>query len=151
MDAPAAIRATFADYRRVRGRKVGQLVFEVPLEQLHDAIASLGGEPSVEQDTWVAIARLVKDVTAPEPKEKRTITQLHGGSQAALICKKPAFWRFLQEERDTWCSSEEEAAAYVRHFCEVKSRSEIETNAKARNRWHLLYSAFSAWLAEPVA
>lgn len=53
-----AIRATFSDYKRIKTRKVAQLIFEVPLEELHDTISNLGGEPSVNQDTWCGIARL---------------------------------------------------------------------------------------------
>ncbi len=37
------ICATFSDFRLVKGRKVCQLVCEVPLEQADAALAALGG------------------------------------------------------------------------------------------------------------
>lgn len=146
MTAPAAIQATFADYRRVRGRKVGQLVFEVPLEQLHTAIASLGGEPSVEQDTWVAIARLNGAPSAQSAGAKWAPDKSFSVKQAVLTCQKEEFWRFLRETRSSPIEGEEDAAIFVRLFCGVKSRSEIQANPKARERWHLLLSAFNAWM-----
>jgi hypothetical protein len=148
MTTPAAIQATFADYRRVRGRKVGQLVFEVPLEQLHDAIASLGGEPSVEQDTWVAIARLNDAPAAQSAGAKWMPPDANFPvKQAVLTCKKEAFWQFIRESVKSRCDNEEDAATYVRRVCRVNSRSDFATNPEALQRWNFLLSAFNAWMA----
>ena len=122
----------------------------MPLEQLHTAIASLGGEPSVEQDTWVAIARLNDAPAAQSAGAKWAPDKTFTTKQVALTCKQEAFWRFLREERHSDCHDEEDAAMHVREFCDVRSRSEIETNPKARERWHLLYSAFDAWMQVPA-
>lgn len=151
MAAPAIIKATFSDYRRVRGRKVGQLVFEVPLEQLHDAIAGLGGEPSIENDTWVAIARLEGDGTSViETAEKWKPEYQHPAKACALLCQKQTFWEFVavQTFGKRQCENEADAAEYVRHKCGVNTRADFATNPVALRKWQALESAYLAWLPE---
>lgn len=53
----AAIRATFAEWRMVKTRKVLQLVFEVPLEQQAGVLTTLGA-PMPDAEIWCGIARL---------------------------------------------------------------------------------------------
>lgn len=140
--APAVIKATFSDYKRVRGRKVGQLIFEVPLERLHDAIADLGGEPSIESDTWVAIARLQEAAEKWKPEEQ------HPAKECALVCQRATFWNFLSQERNARCENEEDAATFVRRFCKINTRADLATNPAALNRWRLLQSAYHTWLPQ---
>ena len=52
------ICATFSDFRLVKGRKVCQLVCEVPLEQADAALAALGGLPNPHAERWVGIVPL---------------------------------------------------------------------------------------------
>lgn len=61
----AVIKATFCDFRIVKGRKQAQLVFELPLEMAQDAITKLG-MPKPSDPSWCAIALL--DLSAPEPE-----------------------------------------------------------------------------------
>lgn len=49
---------------------------------------------------------------------------------AALRCKEPEFQRFLR------CPDEATAAHSVRAICEVKSRSELDSNPAAAKRFH---------------
>src|SRR4051812_4591789 len=58
MTDAAVTQATFSDFRLVKGRKVAQLVFEVPIEQADQALAALGGLPQPATEAWVALARL---------------------------------------------------------------------------------------------
>jgi hypothetical protein len=44
-DQPAATQGTFSDFRLIKGRKVCQIVIEVPIEQADQALAALGGLP----------------------------------------------------------------------------------------------------------
>ena len=53
-----AICASFADFKLIKGRKVCQLVCEVPLEQAGAALAALGGLPNPHAERWVGIAPL---------------------------------------------------------------------------------------------
>src|SRR3954467_8257198 len=64
-DSPAAIKATFGDFRLIRSRKVCQLCLEIPIEGADTALAALGGIPQPHSDRWVAVARLNGSATAP--------------------------------------------------------------------------------------
>lgn len=151
MNAPAAIRAVYTDYRRVKGRKIHQVTFEIPSELWPDVYAFLG-EPTIENSDWFGIARLNPEPKASKPADqsKRKLSELPAAQQAALTCQREAFWRFLSETRGIGVSSEEEAAEYVRRSCGVKSRSEITNGSLAGDRWNLLLSAFDAWMQVPA-
>lgn len=56
----AAILATFADWRTVKGRKVLQLVFEVPLEDQAKVLSHLG-PPMPMADIWCGIAKIERE------------------------------------------------------------------------------------------
>jgi len=60
MSDAAAFTATYSNWRVVQGRKVVQIVMEVPLEAAHHAYNVLGGMPNVDSETWFAIARMKK-------------------------------------------------------------------------------------------
>lgn len=65
--AEAVTRATFSDFRLIKGRKVAQFVFEVAAEQADDALDALGGLPRADVDRWCAIARLSESGLALSP------------------------------------------------------------------------------------
>ena len=74
MDAPAAIKGCFADFKIIKTRKLAQLIIEIPIEQADAALATLGGIPRSDSERWIALARL--DLTAsqqplPHPREKK--------------------------------------------------------------------------------
>lgn len=48
----------------------------------------------------------------------------------ALRCKEPLFWRFLR------VTDEAMAVHSVRAICEVKSRSQVDTEPAAQKRFH---------------
>ena len=56
-DQPA-FSATYSNWRVIQGRKVIQIVFEVPLEAERHAYNVLGGMPNNGKENWFAIARL---------------------------------------------------------------------------------------------
>lgn len=166
----AAIKASFSDYRRIKGRKVGQLVFEVPLETFQAAIAALGGEPAAVEERWVAIALLNPEIVNPparrgtpaEPddgsksspdrsaggvKERRSFDELPASQQAAMLCNEPRFARFLKEEyRDLMEIAHDDTPSVVRHICLVESRSQIGGPETASGRlWRELYAEYQAW------
>ena len=58
MSEHCIIRADFSATRSVAGRKVLQLIFEVPIEAADDAMARLGGFPLPGENRWCAIALL---------------------------------------------------------------------------------------------
>lgn len=58
MNKPAAFSATYSNWKVIQGRKVVQIVFEVPLEKADEAYQALGGMPDNSVSTWCAIAKL---------------------------------------------------------------------------------------------
>lgn len=133
----AAIQASYADYRRVKGRKVLQLVLEVPLEQapqVHEAF----GEPLPDGSTWVAVARIAL-------KEK---SELKGGKicqSAAILCGEAAFHQFLGFRFNGYISKKEEAAQCIRNHCEIQSRTELDHNTEAARKFRDLQLEYNAW------
>ena len=60
-EKPAAFTATYSDWRVVKGRKVVQIVLEVPLEAAGHAYNVLGGMPTFGSENWFAVARMNKE------------------------------------------------------------------------------------------
>ena len=50
------IAGTFADFKLIKGRKVAQIVVEIPIEQADAIVAALGGLPNPAVERWVAMA-----------------------------------------------------------------------------------------------
>jgi hypothetical protein len=140
-DNAAAIRATFSDFRLIKGRKQAQLILEVPIEEADNAIAALGGIPQPHSDRWVAVARLNGvEKPEPEPKEKRRWEDLELSMQAGIRCEELAFQSFLGSH------SSAEAAENIRNRCGVGSRSGLNNNPLAAEKWKELDRSYQAWL-----
>lgn len=151
MSAPAAISGDFATYRHVQGRKVLQLVIEVPAESAASVFAALG-TPGAGEGIPVALARLAKPSEAPQrPKERRPFTELPYAQQAAIRCGDGYFEEFLKERAgpDGVLQIEgcvhDPVPGHVRHLCGVRSRSEIIKGTPAGARWAALEAEFYAW------
>ncbi len=166
-----AICASFADFKLIKGRKVCQLVCEVPLEQADAALAALGGLPNPHAERWVGIAPLTKqpqgkptsgsapspsladaaDSPAAAPKPERKWDDIPPSQQAGIACASDEFQLWLLGQRfrtpdggavTAGGPSSEHAASAVRHICGVSSRSDLDTNPEARARWRDLYGKF---------
>ena len=61
---------------------------------------------------------------------------------AALMGQNPAFQRYLGAD------SEQAAAQVLRERCEIKSRSELDTDPRAAARFHAIRKAFAYGEAE---
>jgi hypothetical protein len=145
----AIFQATFSDLKIIRGRKVGQIVLEVPIEGVDQALRALGGVPRPDAEVWVAVARLdPKAVQHPptpaEAPKKHSLTQ-----QAGILCNEPRFRTFLTEkmhpEADA-VDNAEYAVEVVRDICEVKSRAEFDKDPEAGARWRELHAEYLLWL-----
>jgi hypothetical protein len=143
-DQPAAIQATFADFRLIKGRKQAQLVLEIPIEEADNALAVLGGIPQPQSDCWVAVARL-NGVAKPEPqpKEKQKWEDLRLSMQAGIRCEEKAFWKYCGYNNVT---SAEAAACVVRELCNIDSRSGLNDNPVAALEWRRFDRQYQAWL-----
>jgi hypothetical protein len=167
MTSPAAIfRASYSDWKLIRTRKCVQLVFEVPLEESNKAYEALGGMPNSGEEAWVAIARLnpetVKEVMpdtgvqSPQPDDtspasgpdipararKPVDPEKRLAQRAGILCSDLEFWKFLSKELDAKIDNEEKAAAVVRLYCKVNSRSNIKPGTEAGYLFDRLYSRF---------
>jgi hypothetical protein len=141
-----AIRGCFSDFRLIRGRKVCQLVVELPIEEADEALRVLGGLPQPASERWLALAPL--NITSIKPKEKQRFEDLKSAMQAGIRCGEPAFWRFLDELGGD-VASEEAAAIWVRAYCGVSSRSALNLDPKAAAKWQELDARYMLWLREP--
>ncbi len=83
-------------------------------------------------------------IPAPSPKEKRPFASLPLSQQAAIRCGDSKFQEYVASETN------EEAAAYVRKYCAVKSRSELDipSNDWPRSHWQSLETNFQSWLTD---
>lgn len=151
----AAFRATFTDWRLIKGRKVVQVVLEVPVELADQAYQVLGGMPNPAESVWCAVARLqtTKDGDAhsnvhpglPErhdtppaqhrtaEREKRSWNELSAAAQSGMRCNEMPFQRYLREHHPLmWTElarvmddDKKIAAEIVRHICDVPTRADI--------------------------
>lgn len=80
----AAFQGTFADFRMVRGRKVAQIIVEVPLEQAGAALEAMGGLPMPEESRWVAVARM----NLPTGNKATAVGQVAGGGATEIPREK---------------------------------------------------------------
>ena len=72
MTRSANFLATYSDMRLIKGRKVVQYVFEVPLEGANTAYEVLVGMPNPAAEVWCAIARLdPSKIAGDAPARKR--------------------------------------------------------------------------------
>lgn len=160
MTAPAAFKATFSDFRLVKGRKVAQIVVEVPIEEADNALKALGGIPRPDLERWVAVARLSPGAFIPKsealasadgegappqkqptpaPGEARKEYTL--ANRVGMTCADKRFQDWLYSKGRV-TGSAEDAAHWVRHECGVKSRTEILPGTEAAARWTKLETQY---------
>ena len=146
----SAIRATYSDVKLVKTRKVFQLIFEVPIEEADNALRVLGGMPRPDAEIWVGIAPITEEAATRAPdKPRKRMADLSRAQQAGILCNEPRFQQFA--ERVHYCvipEAEEPAiiaAEFVRDFCEVTSRAELNSDKAAGLRWDNLRSEYDAW------
>lgn len=125
----------------VKGRKVLQIICEVPLEAQGQVFAALGA-PMPDAETWVAIARLRSDgapIEEPEqlepPRPQKSLAQIAG-----IVCAQPAFWKYIQVD------GQDAAAEYVRGHCNISSRAALDSNEDAALAFRTLNTDYKLWL-----
>jgi hypothetical protein len=156
MSDAAAISGDFATYRHVQGRKVLQLVIEVPAELAATVFATLG-TPGAGEGIPVALARLhspAEPTAKPEaPKERRPFSELPYSQQAAMRCREPDFHKYCEiTEPTVWAdlvrrgaTHDDAAAGLVRHWCWVASRTDIKKGTPAGDKWEALEAEYWVW------
>jgi hypothetical protein len=145
-------QAAYVDLKFIKGRKCAQIVLEIPTEQA-SAFVEAFGTPNPAVETWVALARLdLSKAQEPAPKEKRKFAELPIAQQAALLCGREAFWKFLRQhpEGNPHVSDEERAAYCIYRVCGIASRAELSVNAAAAGKFQTLSIEFEQWLHRPL-
>lgn len=165
---PAVFQATYSDWRLVKGRKVVQVVFEIPLEQSNLAYEVLGGMPHPGESVWCAVARLqaaaaqrsAPALSPPSPEQgpvpgplqspagpgRKSWHELAPSAQAGIRCHDPIFWAFLRESKSRpEVQGIATAEVAVREICGVESRSLFKTDARAAASWLALDDEFTSW------
>lgn len=148
MTDTAVISGDFCTFRHVQGRKVLQIVIEVPAEAAGSVFAKLG-MPGSGEGIPVAVARLQtpsEPIAKPEaPKERLPFTELPYSTQAAIRCGEPDFQRFLKEMHPQRWALEESAPTAVRSLMGVETRAHIARGTEAGKRWQALEAEYYVW------
>ena len=147
----AAIRATFSDFRIVKGRKVAQLVFEVPLEGADDALASLGGLPQPAAERWCGIARLTEEAAA-KPDARERYAQKPEGEQAVaragILCEDYDFQHWIAPAGHMHAADQVARGRHARSHLvdrlQIASRSDLARDADALQRFLALEARFKS-------
>ena len=137
-------RASYADFNTVKGRKVLQIILELPIEEGNAALAALGGVPRFDQPVWVGVARLdtsaITEKPKPLPKPHKNWDDMSYSQQSGVLCNDDDFRRFVQESHNSYSPVD-----FVRSFCEVVSRSELDTPGAAATKWEILVEEYRNW------
>ena len=64
---------------------------------------------------------------------------------AAVLCRDPEFWSYLNDEALVFDESEEAATEWLRDFLNVSSRAALKTNATARDLLARVNKDFMSW------
>lgn len=149
MTKPAVISGTYADLKTIRSRSTVQIVVEVPIERGAEIVEAFGF-PQPGSEVHVVVARLANGHAEPAEvpaQERRQFVTLPRPQQAALVCQREAFQRFMHEEYQARAVSEADAANEVRIVCGISSRADlIQDGSEAAKAWDELYSTFQTWM-----
>lgn len=127
-----AIDAVFVDYRRVKGRKTHQIVFEVPSEKWPEVYGVLG-EPTIETSDWFAIARM--NGVAPQETKGGKLAQ-----RAGILCSEGAFQVFCKEIHGS-----DDPVQAIYSVCGVTSRAHLDHDDDAARAFNDMASHYNAW------
>jgi hypothetical protein len=132
----AAISAVFVDYKRIKGRKVHQIIFEVPSETWSKTYEVLG-EPSIDGSEWFAVAK-PKGIPAQEAKGGKL------AQRAGILCTEGAFQVFASEQSSV-AADENGAKQFIYLSCGVTSRAHLDHDDDAARKFHELDQEYKAW------
>ncbi len=129
--APKAIKARYADWKPVKGRKVLQIVLEVPLEQQGETLSLLGA-PMPDRDLWVAVALLAEG-------RNENFRGGKNAQRAGILCNEGGFQRFIGAHNP------DEAADLLRQRCGVESRIHLDHDEDAAREFRSLVTEYENW------
>ena len=137
-----AILATFTDLKPIKGRKVVQVVLEVPMEKADEVLAALGGYPQSDDPQWVGVAPIDTEASQ-KPQEKPKGGKL--AQRAGILCGEKAFQEFLKT-RGGLISTDYDAASFLRIYCGVASRADLDHNPIGGQNFKDLEADYRDWM-----
>lgn len=157
------ILGSYSNLVIIKTRSVVQIVVEVPLERGKE-VTDLLGLPQPNAEIPVVVARMdpakleaqsnvvqLEDHRQPETdapnKPPRSLAQIAG-----ILCNSGAFQAFIQENSDGWDHrpTSDEAATWLRANCGVNSRTELNSNDVAAQRFRKIRADYDAWMRVPA-
>jgi hypothetical protein len=148
MSEAAAIQGDYVDLRFVKSRKVAQVILEIPIETAARFVEAFG-TPNPATGVPVALARLNTEKQEREPKGEpvNSPNPPKGGKmcqKAGILCKEGAFQKW------SGCDSEIDTANFIRTYCGILSRTELDENENAARRFRQLVADYNAWRSLPA-
>lgn len=67
---------------------------------------------------------------------------------AAMLCRDPAFWKYLYEDNQIMEERETEASDWLRDYLNIPSRGDLKVNEGARLLLEKLQREFNTWKQE---
>lgn len=102
-----------------------------------------GGSTEPPVDAGGEDASVPASQAAPATKPRRRWSELSRAQRAGMRCAEAEFCRWLWAKNDLkWEDAMGDAAEAVRILCNVVSRTEFDTDAKAAARWDALEARF---------
>jgi hypothetical protein len=135
----AAMQADYCDLKIIKTRKVIQVVLEIPQEAGNAFIAAFG-LPRSDGNVPVAIARLDTRAVAEKPKGGKL------AQRAGIVCGEPGFKKYLLSHHP-YIEALGTPAQYLRSYCGVVSRAELDHDAGAAKLFDEMMREYSAWLS----
>lgn len=86
-------------------------------------------------------------------KTHQPFNQMPAAQQAGILCNDPEFRKFTDAQTTTTgdASTITAAAEFVRTTCQIKSRSELNTDSQAAAKFAALRTDFDAWAGRIAA
>ena len=80
-------------------------------------------------------------------RHKRRFADLPPAQQAGILCNEPRFQQFAgtRAVKSGIQFNPQATAEYLRIFCGINSRRDLNTDAKARQKFNTLRTEFDAW------
>jgi len=127
--------------------------YELPVQSHYCSVSECTESEAMHRKylAWEDPDQPQREPEQPVKKIHRTMGNLKPVTQAVLLCKKEAFWEFLNQKLDSInpkrasIVSEGMAVTTVRHLCRIESRAELGRNEDATERWSMIYEGYNNW------
>lgn len=96
----------------------------------------------ITQNTDGTSTKPSPDILASPVRASRQWHEIPYAQQAGILASDTSFWDFLNKKFGIDILNVSDAVGFIRRYCRVESRSDIQPHTEAEGRWNLLVSAF---------